>query len=97
MPCQNSSWIVGSRIYREGENSDSSEFTRYDKSSGTRSRIDRVYADIKIANNIKINHIMVYFADRYNIISLDRLPSKTKIGKDLIIIFTVNPSSPQRK
>ena len=36
------------------ENPDVSEFTRYDKSSGTRSRIDRVYTDKKIANNTKI-------------------------------------------
>ena len=51
-----------------------------------RSRINRVYTDIytdiKIANNTKINHIMVPFTDHYNIISIDRLPSKTKIGKD---------------
>ena len=37
---------------------------------------------IKIANNTKINHIMVSFTDHYNVISIDRLPSKTKIGKD---------------
>ena len=51
-----------------------------------RSRIDRVYTDIytdiKIANNTKINHIMVSFTNHYNAISIDRLPSKTKIGKD---------------
>ena len=51
-----------------------------------RSRIDRVYTDIytdiKIANNTKINHIMVSFTDHYNAISIDRLPLKTKIGKD---------------
>ena len=45
------------------------------------SRIDRVYTDIKTANNTKSNHIMVSFADHYNAISIDRLPSKTKIGK----------------
>ena len=47
-----------------------------------RSRIDRVYADTKIANNNKINHIMISFTDHYNAISIDRLSSKTKIGKD---------------
>ena len=51
-----------------------------------RSRIDMVFADIytdlKIANNTKIIHRMVSFADHYNAISIDRLPSKTKIGKD---------------
>ena len=33
------------------ENPDSSELTHYDRSSGTKSRIDRVYTDIKIASN----------------------------------------------
>ena len=46
------------------------------------SRINRVYTDIKNANNTKINHIMVSFTDHYNAISIDRLPSKSKIGKD---------------
>ena len=64
------------------ENPDSPEFTRCDRSSGTRSRIDRVYTDIKIASNTKINHIMVSFTDHYNAIFIDRFPSKTKIGKD---------------
>ena len=64
------------------ENPDSSEFTHYNRSSGTRSRIDRVYTDIKTANSTKINHMMVSFTDHYNATSLGRLPSKTKIGKD---------------
>ena len=64
------------------ENPDSSEFTRYNRSSGTRSTIDRVYTDIKMASNTKINHIMVSFTDHYNAIFIDRFPSKTKIGKD---------------
>ena len=66
------------------------------------SRIDRIYTDIytdmKIANNTKIIHIMVSFTDHYNAISIDRLSSKTKIGKDswnLIILFYVSPRSPQ--
>ena len=63
------------------ENPDSSEFIHYDRFSGTRSRIDRVYTDKKIANNTKINHVMVSFTDHYNAISLERLPSKVKIGK----------------
>ena len=45
------------------------------------SRIGRLYTDIKIANNTKSNHIMVSFTNHYNAISIDRLPSKTKIGK----------------
>ena len=59
------------------ENPDSSKFTPYDRSSGTRSRIDRVYTDIKMASNTKINHIMVSFTDYYNAIFIDRFPSKT--------------------
>ena len=50
------------------ENPDSSEFTCYNRSSGTRSTIHRVYIDIKIASNAKINHIMVSFTDHYNAI-----------------------------
>ena len=65
------------------ENPEISEFTRYDKSSGTRSRIDRVYTDKKIANNTKIIHKMIYFSDHYNALFIDKFSSKTKIGKDL--------------
>ena len=61
---------------------DSSEFTHCSKFSGTRSRIDIVYTDIKIPNNTKINHIMVFFTDHYNSMSLDRIPLNTKIRKD---------------
>ena len=39
------------------------------------------YTDIKIANDTNINHIMVSFTNYYNNISIDRLPSKTKIVK----------------
>ena len=63
------------------ENPDSSEFTCYDRSSDTTSRRDRVYTDIKIASNTKINHIMVSFTDHCNAVFIDRFPSKTKIGK----------------
>ena len=44
------------------ENPDIYEFTRYDRASGTRSRIDRVYSDIKIANNTKINRKTISFS-----------------------------------
>ena len=64
------------------ENPDSSEFTRYDRSSGTRSRIGRVYTDKKIASNTNINQIMVSFTDHCNAIFTDRFHSKTKIRKD---------------
>ena len=56
------------------ENPDSSDFTRYNRSSGTRSRIDWVYNDTKIACNTKINHIMVSFPGDYNAIFIDRFP-----------------------
>ena len=65
------------------KNPDTSEFTRYDRTSGTRSRIARVYTDIKIANNTKINHKMISFSDHYNALLIERLSSKTKTGKDL--------------
>ena len=64
------------------ENPDSSEFTHYDRSFGTRSRVYRVYTDIKTTNNTKINHRMVSFTNPCNTICLDRLPSKTKTGND---------------
>ena len=85
MPCENSPWIMGLSIHGEGR-------TEIPPSLPTtigplpRSRIDRVYTDIytdiKIAYNTKINHIMVSFTDHYNAISIDRLPLKTKIGRD---------------
>ena len=56
------------------KNLDSLDFTNYDRSSGTRCKIDRVYTDTKIANNTNINHMMVSFTDHYNAIYLDRLP-----------------------
>ena len=79
MSCQNSSWI--NDLWRR-ENPGFSDFTRYDRSSGTKSRISRVYTDIKIANNTKTNHIIVFFSDNYNLISKKELHSETKIGKD---------------
>ena len=48
-----------------GENPDSLEFARYNKSFATGSTIDRVYIDIKKASNTKINHIIVSFTDHY--------------------------------
>ena len=65
------------------ENPVTSEFTHYDRPSGTRSRIDRVYTDIKIVNNTKINHKMISSSDHYNAITIDRPSSKTKIEKGL--------------
>ena len=53
------------------ENPEISEFTRYDRSSGTRSRIDMVYIDKKIVNNTKINHKMISFSDHHNTLFID--------------------------
>ena len=94
MPCQNSSWIMDSRIYGEG-------ITQISLSSpAIIDRIDRFYTDVKIASNTKNNHIMVSFTDHYNAIFIDRLPSQIKIGKEkihgtLIILFYVSLSSPR--
>ena len=63
------------------KNPDFSEFTHCDRSSGTRSRINRVYTDIQIASNTKINHIMISFTDYYNSISIDRNELKSKLEK----------------
>ena len=63
-------------------NPHSSEFTHYNRSSGTRSRVDKVYTDINIARNTKIYGIMVSFTDHYNAISIDHLQSKTKTRKN---------------
>ena len=65
---------------RRRENPEISEFTPYDSSSGTRSRIDKVCTDKKIANNTKIIHKMVSFSDHYNALFIDRFYCKTKIG-----------------
>ena len=46
------------------------------------SKIGSVYSNIKIASNTKINYIIVSFTDHYNAISIDTLPSKTKVVKD---------------
>ena len=56
------------------ENPDSSDFTRCDRSSWIRSRIDRVYTDIKTVTNTKINHIIASVTDHKNAIFIDRCP-----------------------
>ena len=45
------------------ENPSSSEFTHYNRSSGTRSRMGKVYTDLKVSSNAKINPIMVSFTN----------------------------------
>ena len=56
------------------KNLNSLDFSHYDRSSGTRCKIGRVFTHKKTANNTKINQMMVSFTDHYNAISLDRLP-----------------------
>ena len=96
---QNSSWIIGTRIYRKWRTHIFlSSSTALDFLFSTRSRIDRVYTHIKIASNTKINHIMVSSNDLYNDISIDRLPSKSKIRNDSWYFnnfFDGSSSSPQ--
>ena len=58
------------------ENPDSSKFTHYNRSSGTRSTVDRVNTDIKMESNTKINYIMISFTDNHNAIFIDRFLSK---------------------
>ena len=45
--------------------------------------IDGAYTDLKIANNTKINHIMVSFTDHYNAFLLTDSPQKLKLEKIL--------------
>ena len=56
--------------------------------------MDRVYTEIQIANNTKINHIMVSFTDHFNAISSQKL-KLVKFKGTLIILFYVIPSSSQ--
>ena len=71
----------GEDLWRR-ESPDSSGFTCYNRSSGTRSIIDRVFSVIKMASNTNINHIMLSFTDYYNGIFIDIFPSKTKVGNN---------------
>ena len=82
--CSSYAFIVdnGLRIYGEGRTQIPLSSPFMIKPLG-RIHADNVYADIKIANNTESNHIMESFTDHYNAISVDWLPSKTKIGKVL--------------
>ena len=62
-----------SEVLRRKENPDSSEFIRYNRCTGTRSKIDRVYTDIKTEGNTKIIHIMISFTDNYNATFIDKI------------------------
>ena len=72
MPCQNSFWIMGLRIYEEGRTHiPLISPTTIGPLAGIQDRLG-LY---------KINHIIVSFTGHYNAISFDRLSQKTKIGK----------------
>ena len=64
------------------ENQDSSEIIRYNRSCSTISRIYRVYPDIRIASNTKVNNIIASVTDHYNAVFIDRFPLKIKIVKN---------------
>lgn len=49
----------------------------------SRSVTNRVFTDIKFNNNTKIDHTMISVLHHCNVISIDRVQSKTKIAKDL--------------
>ena len=58
----------------------------------SRSVTNSVFTDIKFNNNTKIDHTMISVLDHYNVISIDRVQSKTKIAKDLwYLIILVKP------
>ena len=84
------------------ENPDSSEFSYYDRSSGTRFRIDRVYTDMKM---LAIPRLITKWHPLLIIIRLFLLtdfPQKHKLEKingTLIglILFHVSPISPKLK
>ena len=78
--CQNPSWMMGLRIYGE---EGTQILLNLPATIGPLEKIlDRkFYSYIKIANTTKINHIMVSFTDHHNVISIEKLPSKSKDGK----------------
>ena len=83
LPCLNSSWIMGWRIYGGGRTQILLSSPTIVDSLAQDPGLTGFYTDIKIANNTKINHKMISFSDHYNALIIDRLASKTKIGKDL--------------
>ena len=82
VPIMPSFWIMGLSLFGEGR------IQVFLNSTATLlgSMIDGVYTNRKIANNTKSNHILVSFTDHYNAISIDRLSSKTKIGKRFMVL-----------
>ena len=79
------------------EKTDSSAVTYYNRSSGTGSTINRVYTDIKMAINTKINDIMASLLIIIMLFLLTGFPQKLKLEKihgTLKIPFYVSLSFP---
>ena len=59
----------------------------------TRSVTNRVYADIKITHDTKINYIMISFSDHCNAISIESFPENPKLSNiySILQIFMVIP------
>ena len=95
IPCQKLSWIMDSRIYRERRTNISlGSPTTIELLFGTRSRIERVYTDIKIASDTKINHIIVSFTDQIMLFLVTDCLQKLNLEKvkcTLIILFRCKP------
>ena len=95
IPCQKLSWIMDSRIYRERRTNISlGSPTTIELLFGTRSRIERVYTDIKIASDTKINHIIVSFTDQIMLFLVTDCLQKLNLEKvkcTLIILFPCKP------
>ena len=82
VPIMPSFWIMGLSLFGEGR----TQVFLNSTATLLGSMIDGVYTNRKIANNTKSNHILVSFTDHYNAISIDRLSSKTKIGKRFMVL-----------
>ena len=82
VPIMPSFWIMGLSLFGEGR----TQVFLNSTVTLLGSMIDEVYTNRKIANNTKSNHILVSFTDHYNAISIDRLSSKTKIGKRFMVL-----------
>ena len=92
-----SSRIMGSRIYGN-EEPRFLWFNHYDRFSVTGFRIDSVYTDKKVANNTKINtywYTLLIITLLFVLASNNQKSKLEKINGTLIILFYVNPCSPQ--
>ena len=84
-------WVLNctmDKIDRDGENKTQRLYRCCSNYALSKLIVDNGLEDLWRRENLdspelytKINHIMVSFTNHYNAISIDRLPSKTKIGK----------------